>query len=526
MPDTIGMQRLSGRNSWVSTQFAPDQIVPRGDVSGNKLQKRAKSSLLWTMGGQWISYAMQIVTGILLFKELGPTLMGLVGIALAFSMFADQFKSLGLSQAVIQRSQLTYADVNALFWVNAMAGMVLAGIMAAAAPIVAWSKDDPRLLGIMLGLSLSYIFAGLEVQPAALLARQLQFKTIGIRNTLARLFASIIALVVAFGFNGGYWAPVVLQVAYAALSALLVWALMPWRPSWPRGLGRAAEPIKFGLRIQAGEFFNVLSRNADYLLIGYVAGPLALGLYRGAYNLMLAPIRQIKTPLGTVVQPLMASVRTEKDRYRAVYLATVSGMAHIGMPLLVGLALFAEPIILATLGEEYRDAAVMFQFLSIAGVLQLVTTTSGWLLTTRELGKKYARMSMVTGLVTVGTFVVGIPWGAVGVAAAYAAGQLVIAPFQFRYCLAGSGITLVDVLSAMVRPLCVALLVTGPLVAIRWWLVDEPSWVSVCVAIPCGVVAWLGVLKVWSGARAEVMQLIGMAKKREPVRSEKAAKVD
>lgn len=499
----------------METRFAPDDIVPRGDVSGKKLQKRAKSSLAWTMGGQWVSYAVQILTGILLAQKLGPSLWGLVGLALAFTMFADQFKSLGLSQAVIQREKLTYSDVNALFWVNVCVGLALTCIVAILAPIIAWSKDDPRLLAILLGLSLSYLFAGLEVQPAALLARQLQFKTIGIRNTLARVAASIIALVVAFGFDSGYWAPVVLQVSYTALSALFVWIVMPWRPGLPRNIGKAAESIKFGLRIQAGELFNVLSRNADYLLIGYLVGLPALGLYRGAYNLMLAPIRQIKTPLGTVVQPLMASVRSDPARYRSVYLSTVSGMSHIGMPLLVGLAVFAEPIILLTLGDAFAEAAVIFQFLAIAGVLQLVTTTSGWLLTTREKGAEYAKMSMVTGLLTVLSFVLGLPWGAAGVAAAYAIGQLAMAPWQFKYCLKGSGITLKDVGFAMLRPIAAATFVALPMFGMKFLLADTHSGLTVLVAVLTGIVAWVTVLWAWPGARREVQTLVGLARRRE-----------
>lgn len=498
--------------------YHDDEIVPRGDVAGAKLASRTRTSFQWTMGGQWVSFVVQFVTGLIIAREVGAEVIGVVTIAYAFAMYADQLKSLGLSQAVIQRSNLTYGDLNALFWANTAVGVVLALVMSLLGPLLALAKDKPELVPICLLLGLSYIFSALEVQPAALLSRQLRFKHISVRNTAARIIASAIALVVVYTVTEPeyrYLSPVLVLVLYSFFSSLFVWLATDWRPGLPRNLTKSREAIAFGLHIQTGELFNVTARSADYMLIGFLpGGATALGLYRKAYDTMMTPIRQIKSPMGSVVQPLMASVRDDARRYSKLYLSVISGLSHIAAPGLVGLIIFAEPTMVFLLTDEFRDAAPMLQWLCVAGIAQLVTSTAGWLLTTRERAKEYARMSMWLGIFTVVTFVAGLPWGAYGVAVAYGVGQVVAAPFMFHYCASGSGVTLRSIGGALYRPLAVAAMVGAPMVVTRYFVEDFVSGWQVLIGVVVALATWALVLWVWKSARLEMERLVGITRNR------------
>ena len=84
---------------------------------------------MWTLGGQWTSYTLQLTTGIVLARLLDPRAFGIVAMALTATVLVDQFRTLGLSQAVVQSDTLTDRQVSALFWVNAGVGLVLASAM-------------------------------------------------------------------------------------------------------------------------------------------------------------------------------------------------------------------------------------------------------------------------------------------------------------------------------------------------------------------------------------------------------------
>lgn len=500
--------------------YDPDAIVPRGDVAGDQFAKTTSKSFKWTMGGQWVTFVVQLVTGALIVRIVGPEVFGIVALATAFAMFADQFKALGLSQAVIQREKLTYGELNTLFWANAAVGGLLAAAMAVLGPLLAVTKSEPMLIPICLLLGISYLFTGFEVQPAALLARQMRFKEISIRNMAARIVASILALVIAYMTKDQpdllYLGPVMALVLYSVFSAFFIWVAVKWRPTLPRNVSKAKDAIVFGLQIQTGELFNVASRATDYILLSYVAGDVATGLYRRAYDAMMTPIRQIKTPIGSVAQPLMASVRREPDRYSGVYVSVTSGLMHIGAPALVGMIVFATPVVLLYAGDAFLDAVPMLQWLAVAGLVQLASSTCGWLLTTREMSREYIRMSMWAAIFTIVAFIIGVfAGGALGVSVAYAVSQAIMFPVILHYCIQGTDLTLRRIGEALWRPVVVALMVAPPLVIARLISSDWPSWASLLFGMVIGAAAWGAALYFWKAARAEVMAIVGLARKKK-----------
>ena len=89
---------------------------------------------------------------------------------------------LGLSEATIQRKEISHEQVSALFWINVAIGVGLTLITVAFAPVLARFYRDPRLLKITLVVSLTFLFGGLRVQADAILKRQMHFTALAIRD--------------------------------------------------------------------------------------------------------------------------------------------------------------------------------------------------------------------------------------------------------------------------------------------------------------------------------------------------------
>ena len=495
---------------------ATSGMVGRIPIEQGQMGRTAGRGVMWALGSQWASFASQVVALVVLARLISPFEFGLVGMALTFTVFADQFRGMGLSQAIITRDDLTLRQVNGLFWINAGAGVLLAGVMVGLAPVAVLFYGEDQLLGIMAVLALSYVFSGLSVQPSALLARQLSFRAIALRDTAARVLANTAAVVLGV-MGAGYWALVAQQVLTQVLLAAFVWLAISWRPQRPGGFRESRSLLSFGLGVTIADFAVAASRNGDYVLVGRFLGASALGYYTRAYNLVMLPVRQLKTPLGNVVIPMLSTLLAEPARYVRLYRATVSGLSHVGMPLTAGLAVAASPVVLTIFGPRWEPAVDIFRFLAIAGVVQMVTGTLGWLLITTDRAGDYARYSVLTGIFTVLTFAAGLPWGAVGVAAAYAAGQVVMLVPSILYCVGPSPVRAQDVFSAMWRPVVSAVLVSGIMLSVGE-VVEARPWVEFLLFAATGAVAWLTVMVVWRGARREVTELVSiMRRRRAPV---------
>ena len=142
------------------------------------LKRRSLRGGATTVLGQGMKFTIQLVSTAVLARLLTPEHFGLIGMVTAVTGFATLFKDLGLSAATIQRADISHQQISTLFWVNCGIGILVAAIVAALSPVVAWFYGDPRLAPITATLALSFVFGGLTVQHEALLRRQMRFGTL------------------------------------------------------------------------------------------------------------------------------------------------------------------------------------------------------------------------------------------------------------------------------------------------------------------------------------------------------------
>lgn len=209
--------------------------------------------------------------------------------------------------------------------------------------------------------------------------------------------------------------------------------------------------IHFGRGMLGFNIFNFLSRNLDNILIGRFVGAAQLGYYDRAYKLLLFPLSQINQPVGRVVIPILSRLVSEPERYRAVYLRTVQQLALFTLPGVVFMIIYAQSAIPAILGEHWRASVPIFVWLGFAALHQPISATTGWLFISQSRTGEFAQWGLVVAVTSIAAFIVGLPWGAVGVAAAYALSDMFIRMPIVWYWVGRRG------------PVC-----TGDLVRIAW----------------------------------------------------------
>src|ERR1017187_546320 len=93
----------------------------------------------------------------ILARLLNPSDFGLVGMVAALTGILNLFRDFGLSAASVQHVELTEDQSTALFWINMAVGIVLAGITAASAHIIADFYHEPRLYWVSLAMATTFI---------------------------------------------------------------------------------------------------------------------------------------------------------------------------------------------------------------------------------------------------------------------------------------------------------------------------------------------------------------------------------
>src|SRR5438874_2109864 len=249
--------------------FKTDHLLPN-------LRQRTISSGLVTAAAQGAQFFLNLGYIMVLARILVPQEFGLVAMVTTVTGFLHIFQDAGLSTATVQRHDITHAQVSNLFWVNVVVGGVTTLLVAASAPAVAWFYREPRLVGITLVLSITFVLASSAVQHIALLNRQMRFKVIAVIDILSMLAGYLTGIGMALS-KYGYWALVGASVTQVAIKLVLTWSISRW---WPRSPSRNTQTwhlLRFGANITAGSLMYEFARGADSLLIGRFFGAAAVG---------------------------------------------------------------------------------------------------------------------------------------------------------------------------------------------------------------------------------------------------------
>lgn len=371
-----------------------------------------------TGAAQAIKMVIQFLSVVVLARLLVPEDFGLMAAVSPIAVFVGLFQNLGLQQAVIQRKEITETQLNQVFWVSALVGFCCTAILCALAPAVAAFYGDPRMTAITIATSLPLLLGSLAALPLALLNRYLRFGQLAFNDVISAAAGFLVTALTAY-MGMSYWSLAIGTATTAGVALFSAWWATGWLPGRP-SFRVERDIISFGANLTGFNLVNFFSRNLGNILIGKYSGPVELGYYDRAYKLLLFPLQNIAQPLTRVMIPLMSKMQDDKPRFREIYMRTNWLLAAVTMPGIAALTFAAEPVVGLLFGQKWLPVAPIFAWLGIASLVQPLANTTGWIFICQGKTKEMFHWGIYSSLTTVLAYVVGLKWGAVGVAAAYA----------------------------------------------------------------------------------------------------------
>jgi len=445
------------------------------------------------MTAQGASFFLHMGSTVVLARLLTPQDFGLIAMVTAVTGFVMMFKDLGLSTATVQKAEINHAQISTLFWINVGLSLCVMLVTAALAPAIAWFYGEPRLTWITLALASAFIFGGLTVQHQALLRRNMRFGTLALTHIVSMLVGILVAIIAAW-YGVGYWALVIMRLAEAIAGAIAVWVACGWRPGLPVRRSGVRSMLAFGGNLTGFSIVNYFARNFDNILLGRFWGAGVLGLYNRAYRLMMLPISQVREPLHAVAIPALSHIQNDPIRYKKYYIKLITLVSFITMPLMVFLFFCADQVIHILLGSKWLGAVDIFKILCVVAFIQPVGTTWGIVLVSLGQSRRYLTWGILNSVIIVVSFILGLPWGAIGVAAAYTIASYVLLAPTLWYCFRRTPISIADFFSAISRPVIASIIMGFAIFLSRPYLSSLPHIGSIGCSFIIGFLTYLIVL--------------------------------
>lgn len=428
------------------TTQTPD-VPPRVAAFG----KTAASGAAWLGSAQIVRIGLTFLSTAIIARVLSPDDYGVIAMVGPILALIVMFQDLGLGTAAIQADAISREQSNALFWLNMLASLGLALFLVALSPAIGWFYGDARAGHVAAVLGMGLLISGSGLQHSALLNRELRFAWLGIIDIFGLLVMYGTSIVLAIILRS-YWALAIGTLAGSLTQNLLYWYASPFRPGRPSlsGIGSLA---RFGGHMTGFGLLNFCVRNLDDVLVARFAGASAAGLYDRSYRLMMMPLQNINGPINRILQPILARLRDEPARYRRIFALAIRGTMLAIAPGVAVAALLSERLMPWLLGGQWVQAGPIFFWLGLTGLIQPIANLTGLLFITTGRGAAMMRWGVVSAIITIAAFAIGIRWGAVGIAEALFLSMAVRLPLLYRWSTKDTPVSTADLYGAQIEPL-------------------------------------------------------------------------
>jgi len=304
-------------------------------------------------------------------------------------------------------------------------------------------------------------------------------------------------------------------IAQAVVMTAMAWALCRWMPSWPRrGVG-TRYLATFGMKVFGSGMLFTLSQSADTALLGRIASAGVVGLYDRAYQLLVAPIRQINTPLAGVVLPALSRCREDKALYRSLFMSVTTLVIAVVAPM-AGVVVGAPDWCVAlAMGKGWEAAVPVFQIIGLGLVLTPLFNSTSWLFMSQARAGEMMKWQGIDAAFRIVLIVCGAFYGLTGIVTATVV-RVYTMPHGFYWALGKNGpVGLNDYVKLEVTALTAALGALLAVLGFRGLIAEDTSpWIGAPVAGLAAIVASTMVLCLFPETRRRLTQAIRLLRRR------------
>jgi lipopolysaccharide exporter len=420
----------------------------------NSQSSSIASGIRWSAVGQVLGQIIRFASSVVMARLLSPEDFGYFGMALVITGFLGIFQSLGSIGIIVQKQEIASALLDSLHVVNIFMGFILAGLLAASGSWIATLYDDQVVVSVARVLGLTFIASSFGIVPLALLNRNMLFDRIVLIEITATVCQVVVGILLA-ALGWGVWSLVCGNLANSVVLTVLCFASCSQRLRWRFDWSEIQSVARFGLSLTGNHVVDHWISYADKFLIGRYFKAATLGYYSLAWSLYSLPVQSVTGLVNRVLFPAFSRLHQDEAALRRVVLRAVGGLAFVTFPIMIGLILTAEPLVLAVYGVQWVPAIPLIIILAPVGILQAMTGINSNVLLAKGRSDWLLWWNLGSGAFTIISFFCGLPWGVVGVAAAYGIAML---PLSFLSCVIAFHLIKIPLveLFVTVRPYAVA----------------------------------------------------------------------
>ena len=329
-------------------------------VSKNEFAKSAIWRMLGSIAAKGVSFAISII----LARIIAPEDYGIIAIAAVFINLSDIFIEGGFTTALIRKKEIDEYDYSSVFITSFAISAILYLILFFCSPFVAhyYEKDilDPllKVIGIM------FFIQALSCTRNVYVQRHMQFKYLSICNIIASIVSGVVGIICAYS-GLGVWSLVIQQLLQQAIVTLLLYVKVRIKFKWGIKWKNLREIFTFSSGVMGASLLNYGSSYLSNLFIPKIYSVEDLGYSDKGSQLPMQISLYTFGAMSGVLLPTLASYQDDLESFKRIMRKVVAMTAFFILPMMVGMAIVSEELIVVLLTDKWLPALRIMQYACI-----------------------------------------------------------------------------------------------------------------------------------------------------------------
>ena len=336
------------------------------------VQQRINTGIVWMVAARLMDRGIGVLSTLILARLLIPADFGLVAMATAIGGILDLLGAFSFELALIQNKTADKAHYDTVWTFNALFGLFCAAALVALAIPASAFYHEPRLEAVMYALSCTYVVGGFSNVGVVNFRKELAFRDEFNFIFLKRVITFFVTVGCAYELRS-YWALVAGMVVGRVASVYLSYKMSNYRPRLT--LSARNELFHFSKWLFINNILFFLLHSGPNFIVGRINGALGLGIYTVSYEISNLPSTELVAPINRVTFPGFSKMGST-EVMAASYLKLLGMITLLILPVGMGIAALAEPIVWVTLGANWRPAIPLIQLLGIYGAIAATQTNN------------------------------------------------------------------------------------------------------------------------------------------------------
>lgn len=448
-------------------------------------------SFLYSGVGTTVSKVLNVVALLVVLKLISTSAFGIASIVLAIFSILRAVTELGLGVAIVQAQDITRAEIDSLFWLSLLISGSIYLLLVASAPLIGQFYGQSQISPLLQVYGLSVVIFSFYFVPKNLLTKEMAFGRIVLAENASLLGSALVMVALAYlGF--GAWSVILGELGNRVGRLALFHVFRPYWPNWRFDWAEIKPRVSFGLYATGSRLLYNFYIKADYLLVGRVFGPEAVGVYAMAFRIISDPVRTLTSTVNDVAYPAFSKLQEELERLRTYFLTIArANLSLIGLVLVI-IAVYVESLLIVGGYQKYFDAIPLVHIFAVVGLLRSVSALVPQLLNAVGEARLNFFYSLANSVLMPAAFLVGAQFSLNGVAWAWVTAFPMAVMLLFYFGACALKMPLFTVLGRIVPAGLVLLPALGVALGAQW-LADTYLPQMPILTLALGVLSTLGV---------------------------------